>query len=87
MTIRPTPQQCLTTALVQVAPDVDPNDVDADLHDDLGLDSMDLLNLATAISVVAGIEIPERDLSRLRTIRGLEEYLGHRFDASAEALT
>ncbi len=62
-------------ALAVVAPDVDPSDLDADLHDDLGLDSMALLNLAAAISDSSGIDIPERDYPSLRTIRQLEEYL------------
>jgi acyl carrier protein len=65
----------LLSALAQIAPDVDPADLDADLHDDLGLDSMDLLNLAAAITDRSGIDIPERDYSKLRTIRQLEAYL------------
>lgn len=72
------PRPEIVEALAQIAPDVDPGDVDADLHDDLGLDSMDLLNLAAAISERSGVEIPERDYSSLRTLRQLEAYLaGH----------
>ncbi|MGZ4674055.1 MAG: acyl carrier protein [Ilumatobacteraceae bacterium] len=66
------------SALAQIAPDVDPDDLDADLHDDLGLDSMDLLNLAAAITDRSGVEIPERDYSKLRTIRQLEAFLADR---------
>ncbi|MGZ4737633.1 MAG: acyl carrier protein [Ilumatobacteraceae bacterium] len=66
------------SALAQIAPDVDPDDLDADLHDDLGLDSMDLLNLAAAITDRSGVEIPERDYSKLRTIRQLEAFLAAR---------
>jgi acyl carrier protein len=80
MTTRLTPHSIVEAALIQVAPDVDPGDLDADLHDDLGLDSMDLLNLAAAISTTSGIEIPERDFPRLRTLRQLEHYLGQRLD-------
>lgn len=69
------PRPEIVEALAQIAPDVDPGDVDADLHDDLGLDSMDLLNLAAAISERSGVEIPERDYSSLRTLRQLEVYL------------
>ncbi|HSB88311.1 MAG TPA: acyl carrier protein [Ilumatobacteraceae bacterium] len=72
------PRPEIVEALAQIAPDVDPGDVDADLHDDLGLDSMDLLNLAAAISERSGVDIPERDYSSLRTLRQLEAYLaGH----------
>ena len=41
----------------------------------LGLDSMDLLNLAAEIARLSGIEIPERDYPSLRTMRQLEDYL------------
>lgn len=69
------PHAHVTAALAGIAPDVDPDDLDADLHDDLGLDSMDLLNLAAALVERTGVELPERDLPSLRTIRLLEEYL------------
>ena len=67
--------QYIAAAFMAVAPDVDPNDLDADLHDDLGLDSMDLLNLAAAIADNCGVEILERDTPGLRTIRQLEHYV------------
>ena len=69
------PHTHVAAALADIAPDVDVSAVDADLHDDLGLDSMDLLNLAGAIADRTGIEIPDRDYSSLRTIRALEAYL------------
>jgi acyl carrier protein len=62
-------------ALGAIAPDADTAALDADLHDDLGLDSMDLLNLAEAISTRSGIEIPERDYGRLTTMQRLVDYL------------
>ncbi len=65
----------VAAALAMVAPDVDPAELDADLHDDLGLDSMDLLNVAAAIAEGTGIEIPERDYPGLRTIREVAGYL------------
>lgn len=66
------PHAHVAAALAAIAPDVDAEDLDADLHDALGLDSMDLLNLAAAIEHSAGITIPERDYPGLRTIRQLE---------------
>ena len=44
------PRHDVAEALATIAPDVDPGDWDGDLHDDLGLDSMDLANLAAAIT-------------------------------------
>ncbi len=80
MTTPLTPHALVEAALARVAPDVDAADLDADLHDDLGLDSMDLLSLAAAISERSGIEIPERDFPGLRTLRRLEDYLSQRLD-------
>lgn len=67
-------------ALAEVAPDLDPAtvDVDADFHDDLGLDSMDALNLAIALNEATGIDIPERDYPRITSIASSVTYLGAR---------
>lgn len=64
-------------ALGRVAPGTDlaSVDPDADLGDALDLDSMDLLRFAVALHAKLDVEIPERDYSRLRTIRGCIEYL------------
>jgi acyl carrier protein len=72
------PHRHVAAALAEVAPDVEPDDLDADLHDVLGLDSMDTLNLAAALGRLTGIDIPERDFPELRTIRQLEAYLADR---------
>ncbi len=79
---RPTfdPHRHVVAALEEVAPDVDPDDIDADFHDVLGLDSMDTLNLAAALGRTTGIDIPESDFPELRTIRGLEAYLARRHE-------
>jgi acyl carrier protein len=65
----------IADALAEIAPDVDATRVDDDLHDDLGLDSMDLLNLAAAVSDATGVDIPDRDYGRLTTIAKLATYV------------
>ncbi len=62
-------------ALAAIAPDVDPTAVDADLHDELGLDSMDMLNLTDLVVARSGVQIPDRELASLRTLRRIEEFL------------
>ena len=67
-------------ALADVAPDLDPGtiELDADFHDDLGLDSMDTLNLAIALHEATGIDIPERDYPQITSISRCIAYLrGH----------
>jgi acyl carrier protein len=70
-------ERMVRTALVEVAPDLAEATVapDADFHDDLGLDSMDTLNLAVALHDATGIDIPERDYPRIRTITDCVAYL------------
>lgn len=70
--------------LIAVAPDLDPATIgDNDhLQDDLGLDSMDVLNLVAALHKRFGLPIPETDYPRLstpaRATAYLAEMLGHK---------
>jgi acyl carrier protein len=65
-----------------IAPETDPSSVDPteDLRDELDLDSMDELNLITRVSERLGIDIPERDYRRMRTLDGAVDYLAGRLD-------
>ena len=66
-------------ALTEVAPDIDPAviDPDADLAEQLDIDSMDFLNIIVAINERTGIEIPERDYPKLSTLNDAVGYLAH----------
>jgi acyl carrier protein len=63
--------------LTRVAPDIDPDDVGDDDHiqDDLDLDSMDVLNLVSALHERLGIDIPEKDYPSIATLARAAEYL------------
>ena len=63
--------------LIAVAPDLVPATIgDADhLQDDLGLDSMDFLNLVSALHRRFGLPIPETDYPRLATPAKAVAYL------------
>ena len=65
------------SALTEVAPDIDPAaiDPDADLAEQLDIDSMDFLNIVVAINERTGIEIPERDYPKLSTLNDAVGYL------------
>ncbi len=66
--------------LTNVAPDIDPATVGEDEHiqDDLGLDSMDVLNLVTALHDALGVDIPEADYPRIATLGLAVPYLAER---------
>ncbi len=63
--------------LIAVAPDLDPVAIaDSDhLQDDLGLDSMDFLNLVSALHKGFRLPIPEADYPRLTTPAKAVAYL------------
>jgi acyl carrier protein len=59
--------------------DLDP---DADLREQIDLDSMDLLNLMIAIHEATGVDIPEADYPKLATLNGSVAYLRERIKAA-----
>jgi acyl carrier protein len=63
--------------LNNIAPEVDLTTVDptADLREAIDIDSMDFLNLVTALHHRTGIEIPEIDYPKLATLSGIVGYL------------
>lgn len=63
--------------ITRVAPDLDAADIGPDDHlqDDLELDSMDVLNLVTALHDRLGIDIPEKDYVQIETLSKAATYL------------
>jgi acyl carrier protein len=59
-----------------IAPEADPVTVagDEDLREALDLDSMDFMNFVVALHERIGIDIPEADYPRLRTLDGAIAY-------------
>lgn len=63
--------------LNNIAPEVDLSTVDptADLREAVDIDSMDFLNLVTALHQRTGIDVPEIDYPKLVTMSGMVAYL------------
>jgi acyl carrier protein len=78
------PLEVIEAAISKVAPDVDLASLppDADLREEAELDSLDFLNVVTAVHESTGIEISERDYPRLATLSGFVDYLGERLSSS-----
>lgn len=68
--------------LVIVAPDLDPATIrkDDQLQDDLELDSMDVLNLVSALHERLGVDIPEDDYVLIETPAKAASYLAARLE-------
>lgn len=71
------PEAVLKTELHKIAPDVDIPDIDTsgDLREEFDIDSMDFLNLVTALSKTLDIEIPEEDYPKMATYDDTLAYL------------
>jgi acyl carrier protein len=71
------PYALLVRLLRQIAPEVDLDEVDRaePLQDAADLDSMDFLNLMSALYTETGIEVPERDYPAVASIDGFVSYV------------
>lgn len=67
----------LAEELHKIAPDVDLEDVDrdGDLREEFDIDSMDFLNLVTALGKRLGREMPEVDYGEMGTFNDLAAYM------------
>jgi len=64
-------------ALAGIAPEADLDTLpgDADLQEELDLDSMDFLNFLIALGDATGIRVPESDYARVHTFDGCVGYV------------
>jgi acyl carrier protein len=69
-------------SILEVAPDLSEGDLaaDVDLHGDLGLDSIDLVNIAASIAGRTGFEIPDSELAGLHTVGDLVTFVESHVD-------
>ncbi|MCC6642522.1 MAG: acyl carrier protein [Deltaproteobacteria bacterium] len=51
---------------------------EADLQDDLGADSLDVIELVMAFEESFDLQVPDEDVERMRTIGDIERYLEKR---------
>lgn len=73
-------ESVLRDCLASIAPDADLDavDPDADLREEIELDSMDMLNLVIALHKRLGVDVPEVDVPKLATLGGATDYLASR---------
>ena len=75
----------LIDELGRIAPETDASRLDpnAELRDELDIDSMDFLNLVTALAERLMIEIPETDYPKLATLGHATDYLVQKLGVTA----
>lgn len=70
-------ESALISELAHIAPDIEMGDVDRshDLREEFDIDSIDFLNLVTALAKRFGLEMPEADYPQMDTFDHLRDYL------------
>ncbi len=70
-------ETALAEELQKIAPDIELDDIDrgSDLREEFDIDSMDFLNLVTALGKRFGIPMPEADYPRMQSFDDLAAYL------------
>jgi acyl carrier protein len=70
-------REALIAALAMIAPEADASSLppEADIREELDIDSMDFLRFITLLHQQLGVEIPEADYPKLFTLHGAEAYL------------
>lgn len=70
-------KSALVAEIGNIAPEVDLGAVgeDEDLREALDIDSISFLNLIIALKARLGVDVPEIDYPKLRTIHGALDYL------------
>jgi len=78
----------LIDELGRIAPETDAAglDPDADLREELDIDSMDFLNLVAALHERLRVDIPEADYAKLATLGGAVAYLAGKLPASSHRM-
>ena len=69
--------QAISAAVGRIAPEVDISrlDPEADLREELELDSMDFLNIVVELDEKTGVVVPEQDYPAFATLSGAVSYL------------
>jgi acyl carrier protein len=77
--------EVLIDELGRIAPEIDPTEIDpdADLREELDIDSMDFLNLMTALHERLDLDIPETDYANLTTLSRAVEYLAQKLGVAS----
>lgn len=74
------PRDAILEELDRIAPDLEVETLPEESHffDDLGIDSMDFLNLVSALQKRLDLSIPERDFPKIATIGALTRYVSEK---------
>ena len=69
--------QIIVNLLQQIAPDTEPSELklNENIRETLNIDSFDFLQFVIALHEKTGVEIPEEDYGKIKTIQNAIEYV------------
>ncbi len=70
-------EAAISKELNRIAPEIDMDDIDRgeDLREEFDIDSMDFLNLVTALGKIFRVEIPEAEYGQIGSFNALVDYM------------
>ena len=70
-------REAIVEAILDVAPDTDPSSLadEAAFREELGIDSMDFLDILEQVADETGVEVPEKDYPKVQTLADFSKYL------------
>lgn len=76
-------RDAVVKALTNIAPEIDPQTLQADtvLRQEFDLDSMDFLNFVIGLHDTLGVDVPQQDYPQLTTLNSAVDYVASRLPA------
>ena len=73
-------RETILSIISEVAPEAELDYIrdDADLRDELDIDSMDFLNVLVGVQEKLGVEVPESEYGQVQTLAALIQYVDTR---------
>lgn len=65
---------------MNIAPDIEEDEIEGDenIQESLEIDSFDFLQILTALNEDLGVEVPESDYDKVKTLNKMAEYFAQR---------
>lgn len=66
--------------ILNIAPDIEEDEIEGDenIQESLEIDSFDFLKILTALNEDLGVEVPESDYDKVKTLNKMAEYFAQR---------
>jgi len=73
-------KKAIIKEILNIAPDIEEDEIEGDenIQESLEIDSFDFLKILTALNEDLGVEVPESDYDKVKTLNKMAEYFAQR---------